>query len=58
MPKRKDGYALEQMLYAATLEYNLDYVSEEHVKLLVENAVDSYWYAMRDRRSKAEAAQA
>ena len=58
LPKRKDGYALEQMLYAACQEYKLDYCSENHVKALVQNAVDSYWYVMRQSRGKAEVAQA
>lgn len=58
LPKRKDAFALERMLHAACSDFNLDYISEDTVKGLVENAVDSYWHAMRNSRSKLEAAQA
>lgn len=52
MPKRKDAYALTRLLYSASQEYNVNYVSEDDVKALVENAIDSYWYALRTRQEK------
>ncbi len=54
MPSRKDAQALTRLLYAASVEYNTDYVSQDHVKELVANAVDSYWHAMRNREKKIE----
>lgn len=49
LPKRKDSYALEQLLYAACIKWNLDYCSDGHVKALVQNAVDSFWVGMRSK---------
>lgn len=51
LPKRKDGYALEQMLLTACMEHNLDYCSEDWLKVLVQNAVDSFWIAMRAKNA-------
>ena len=47
LPKRKDGFALEQMLLAACMEYNLDYVSPDWIDFLFHSAVDSYWFGFR-----------
>lgn len=39
--------ALTRLLYAASEQFNSDYVSEDHVYNLVTNAIDSIWYGMR-----------
>lgn len=45
--KRYDRDALTQLLYAASMQYNSDYISENYVYSLVSNALDSIWYGMR-----------
>src|SRR5687768_6417775 len=46
--KRYDREALTQLLYAASVQYNSDYVSEDNVHNLVSNALDSIWFGMRN----------
>lgn len=55
LTKRKDAYALEQLLYAACIKWNLDYRSEDHVKAFVQNAVDSFWVGTRLQTKKESA---
>jgi hypothetical protein len=45
--KRYDREALTRLLYAASIDYNSDYISEDHVEALVTNAIDSIWTGMR-----------
>jgi hypothetical protein len=45
--KRYDREALTQLLYAASMQFNTDYVSEDHVYNLVSNAIDSIYWSMR-----------
>lgn len=57
--RRYDREALTQLLYAASNQYNADYVSEDHVFNLVTNAIDSIFlgiqeHGIKKRRSKEE----
>ena len=45
--KRYDRDALTQLLFAASSDFNADYVSDDHVFNLVINAIDSIWFGMR-----------
>lgn len=45
--KRYDRAALTELLLAASMDFNADYVSTDYVFNLVTNAIDSIWYGMR-----------
>lgn len=45
--RRYDRDALTQLLLAASMQYNTDYVSMAHIFDLVTNAIDSIWFGMR-----------